>query len=209
MNENIILIDTIFILSTWTFIVISPGPNLLLTMEASLHASCRNGIFTALGFSAGTLIWLLFSLFGLTAFYHVFPGASQVIGFLAGGYFLYLAYKRIIESSDVKIDADKIKHNLMHSFLKGLIADLSNPKSFLFFVGIFSGFANIDGQLYMKSLVVFLIVLVTFLWYSAVSCLITYGNIKEIIFKSKNKFRIFSIIIFSVCGLYMWCRVLL
>lgn len=119
---------------------LSPGPNLLVVVQASLHSGRPAGIAAGLGVAAGDAIYAALGLLGmatLIAHSGELFSAAKVIG---GVYLLWLAWRLIRRHPSVRLDVDlpMPRRSLGGHFLRGLMTDLANPQTVLFFASIFA-----------------------------------------------------------------------
>ncbi len=120
----------------------SPGPNFLGIVSSAVQ-NRMNGVFVGLGISAGTAIWALFAATGITAILAKYPNAAFVLGLLGGLYLCWLGIKslRSVRTTvELKVeDGDQLAPSEPLSNLKkGLLIQLTNPKTALFWLAITS-----------------------------------------------------------------------
>ena len=120
----------------------SPGPNFLGIVSSAVK-NRSNGVFVGIGISLGTGIWALFATTGITAILAGYANAVYSLGILGGTYLCWLGYKSLksIQSSgEIKIEdgTDHTQSELIASLRKGLLIQLTNPKTAFFWLAITS-----------------------------------------------------------------------
>ncbi len=110
--------------------LVSPGPAMLVALRTTLVSGRRAGVLLGLGLGTAAAIWTLLALFGLNAIFTLFPWAYLTLELIGAGYLIYLAIS-IWRSAATPLNtsAPGIRK---HQFLRGMLVNLSNPKSMLF-----------------------------------------------------------------------------
>ncbi|MBN9443727.1 LysE family translocator [Bosea sp. (in: a-proteobacteria)] len=120
--------------------MLSPGPNILSVIGASMTQGRKAGIALAMGISAGSLLWASMTAIGLTALIAAYAAALTIIKIVGGLYLLWLSLKafRSAASSQPmrRAGADEAGHPAL--FLRGLIIQMTNPKAALTWLAIMS-----------------------------------------------------------------------
>lgn len=122
----------------------SPGPDMILLTRTSLRSGARAGVETALGISCGLAVHSTVAVCGVALAFDRFPMLRRVVGWLAAGYLLWLAYRIFREVfagwySGGKEDAD-VEISTRRPFLRGLFCNLLNPKAALFLAALSAPF---------------------------------------------------------------------
>ncbi len=129
---------------------ISPGPNLVAVASSSLSSGRTAGIFTALGVAAAIFFWASLFALGVGAILVTFPEFITAMRFIGGFYLLYIGInslrstflKNSIKPLQVEGTVDYVE-----AFRKGLLVNLSNPKTAMMWVAIsmYLGASNVNG----------------------------------------------------------------
>ncbi len=129
--------------------LLSPGPDFLLILRNSLGPTAARGLGTVAGITLGLAVQVLAISLGCAAL----PAAAMRALQLAGAaYLAYLGLRALLARADATVSttaADQGRKILMRSdhenasaarrgFVDGLVCNLTNPKAFLFFVGLFA-----------------------------------------------------------------------
>lgn len=144
----------------------NPGANLFVVVQTSLSSGRRAGVHTGLGVALGDAIYSGLGLFGMVALMTQFESLFSIIKIAGGVYLLWYAYGVVKNQNDIKIGA---LHTLVPGegavfFRRGLITDLSNPQTVLFFISIFSVTLSAETPTWAKLLTWFGIVMSSVIW---------------------------------------------
>jgi len=108
----------------------SPGPAMLVALRTTLVSGRRAGILLGLGLGTAAAVWTLLALMGLNVIFILFPWAYLVLKLIGAAYLIYLAIS-IWRSAATPLDTS-LPGVKKHQFLRGMLVNLSNPKSMLF-----------------------------------------------------------------------------
>jgi len=122
---------------------ITPGPNMIAVMSASLAHGRRHGVYTGLGLSTAALLWTLLAILGVTTLFKHFPQVVFWLKFAGAVYLLWLGYRSLKVAFHSGDDGLVIKNAAMkgrRAFLTGFLVSATNPKAALFFGSILTAF---------------------------------------------------------------------
>jgi len=164
----------------YTVAAMTPGPALIVVTQTSISASRRAGIFNALGFGVGALIWAICALFGLNLLFTEVPWIYQTVKILGGLYLLYLGYRlwRSKGIDGIEIRADALQTTSLAAFGKGLIIQLTNPEIIIFMGAVLSSLLPTDPPPAMLTVVLVIIFSVEFIWYSIVAIVCSHDRLR-------------------------------
>jgi amino acid exporter len=122
------------------FGLISPGPNFLVVAQTALKFGRVAGLVTGLGAALGDGVYASIGLFGVTQLIVVRP-VMMGIELLGGLYLTWLGARMLTHSgvgtqfrSSLSSEGVPVRSH----FWRGLTTDLANPKTVVFFAGIFA-----------------------------------------------------------------------
>lgn len=194
---NEIVLNWILLVGIFSLALMSPGPDFVIAVKNSVIGSRKEGLFTALGFSLGVMIHMTYTLIGLATIIAKSVVLFSIIKYAGAAYLFYIGYKSIRSKGFDKITVNNLKgHKKISSkkaLLTGFLTNILNPKATLFFLSVFSQFITIETPISVQVLYASTCVIMTGLWFSIVSILLTNKHIK-------NKFLSFSKVIDKLCG---------
>ncbi|WP_114195272.1 LysE family transporter [Edaphovirga cremea] len=166
--HTIILTIGLFIL---TFI--NPGANLLVVVQTSLTSGKNAGILTGLGVALGDALYSGLGLFGMAALITEGGQFFSGIKIFGGLYLIWYAYNMIRHPNSVQMYTGRLSATTSAPwyvfFRRGLLTDLSNPQTVLFFVSIFSVTLTPATPLWAKVLAWLGIVIASIIWRTLLS----------------------------------------
>ena len=125
--------------------LIIPGPNLLLLTHTAASSSRRAALGVAFGIATGTFMWVAVAVFGVQKIFDAAPALQTGLRAVGGLYLLYLAFslfhsmwvdrKIALNASDVIAIAEDEAGQRTY-FRKGLLTNLTNPKSLAFWTSV-------------------------------------------------------------------------
>ncbi|MFQ3246403.1 MAG: threonine/homoserine/homoserine lactone efflux protein [Arenicella sp.] len=156
--------------------IMSPGPSFVLVARTSLAISRENGLATAAGMGCGGMVFALLALFGIQTILLGIPVLYLTLKVLGGLYLIYLSYliwRGANETIDLGDSSTTEGQKLSRSFKVGLMTQLSNPKTAIFYGSVF---AALLPQNISLSLIIILAPIIFVLeagWYSLVAVLLS------------------------------------
>ena len=186
----------------WFAIVLSPGPNFLLTANTSLNHSNRMGVIVASGIAVGTVTWALLSMLGISLLFYHFHFLREFIVIAGAFYLLYLGATFLRKKKTIyDRDNDSMSHS-KHYFLRGYLVDLSNPKAALFFTSLFSIAMPQHSPLWFKIVLLIEIGLVAFFWYAFVAWIMRREKIQTLLINKQSMIQYIVGIFFITLAVY-------
>lgn len=159
------------VIGVWVVTVVTPGPNFLATVHATITRSRRAGLLVAAGITLGTGLWGMASLFGLGLLFQAAGGLYEIVKLAGAAYLVVVGVRLILSarraSAPVRIAAPAIPAS--RAFGHGLVTDLSNPKAAAFFTSLFAVAVPPTASLLFDGLLVATVAGIAGLWYGAVA----------------------------------------
>ncbi len=179
--------------------VMSPGPDLALTVRNSVTYGRRSGIFTSLGILSGNIFLVAGAVFGISALINSLPPLRSSIMLIGGIYLIYMGYSSIRTISKPMIDSFSAKSE-RKSFLSGFITNVTNVKAGLYYVSIFSKFIT-EGISFRAKLIYSVAVLfVTLIWFSFAACLFASDSIRKRFMRKRSLIELLMGIVLVILG---------
>lgn len=113
---------------------VAPGPNLLAVAGAALGQGLRAALYVTLGIATAIFAWVTVTTFGLATLLAVYPPLLVVMKIIGGGYLCFLALRSLraaLDGKDTGFQANRSAWTPMGAWRRGLLVNLSNPKSAL------------------------------------------------------------------------------
>lgn len=172
--------------------LISPGPDFIMCVRNALTYSRKTGIYTAIGFSAGISIHIIYCVAGLALIISKSIIVFNFFKFLGAGYLIYIGFKSITsKSSHLEIkDQEKKKDISPLAAIKiGFLTNVLNPKATLFFLSLFTMVISPNTPGLILGILSAIMIIETFIWFSLVSIFMTQKRIRSVFEKSQNVFN--------------------
>lgn len=202
---SIFLVIGLFLLGA-----ISPGPNFLVVTQQSLNSGHRAGIITGFGVAFGDFIYASAGLFGLATMITLAGWLFGLIKALGGIYLIYLGIK-MIKSKKTELAKSKktASRSLAKCFRLGLLTDLANPKTILFFASIFATAVTPNTPKWVLGCMLAGIVLTSVIWRTGLSYLFSRNFFREFYMKFRNYIEIVFGAILIVFGLRLTSSIII
>lgn len=190
---------------------LSPGPDVLLIAKSAATTTRENSLKIILGISLGIVIWVCLTLLGFTVLIEQFPWIQQVL-MLVGGLFLakmgwamFQGGMRSLNSSADLAEGEILKTGAAQNyFLLGLLTNLSNPKTLIYFSSVFSLALSSSASDYLKMQLAVIIPVQTFMVFAAFMWIMSMPKIKAIYQKSGSYIDIISGALFLIFAFWLW-----
>jgi threonine efflux protein len=163
----------------WTIVVVSPGPCFLAVVQLSVAGSRRSGMLATLGIAAGTILWCVLSLLGLSVLFAKVAGLYDVLRLLGAAYLIYLGVQTIRRAHLplVRASAAGPRPTRSRALRVGFLTDISNPKAAAFFSSLFAALLPPQAPLWVQASAVAIVVGIELGWYCLVSVLFSLPTI--------------------------------
>lgn len=127
-------------------LAITPGPSIFYVLTRSLKGGRVEGLVSSVGTGVGGLVHVVAAAFGLSAILATSSIAFTVVKFAGAAYLIYLGIRTLNHSdaqlSDVKVSA----RPMQNAFQQGIVTEVLNPKTALFFLAFIPQFINPQGN---------------------------------------------------------------
>jgi threonine/homoserine/homoserine lactone efflux protein len=161
----------VFALASLALAVV-PGPAVLYIVAQSVHGGRRAGVVSAFGVVTGSMFHVLAAVVGLSAVLAASAEAFTVVKLVGAAYLVWLGVRAIL-SRDDRIAGRDAETTLSRTYRRGVVVNILNPKTALFFLAFLPQFVDPDGstrgQLAVLGLTFALIALTTDLLWALVA----------------------------------------
>ena len=134
----------LFFVSAAVVLLIIPGPAVLYIVGRSIGQGRNAGFVSALGIGVGTLVHTAAAAVGLSALLVSSATAFGVVKYLGAAYLVFLGIQRLRSKESLAAAADPATPhaNLMRVFTEGIVVNILNPKTALFFFAFIPQFID-------------------------------------------------------------------
>jgi threonine/homoserine/homoserine lactone efflux protein len=140
------------------FLVISPGPNIVLILKTVSTRGKYAGLFNVSGFLVAAFIHGALSILGLSAIIVQSAELFLVVKVVGSIYLLYLGVKTIHQSYKEKTTKQEtVSSQIManksgiKSFGEGFLTQMLNPKGSMFYLAVFPQFIDLQTHAYLEA----------------------------------------------------------
>ena len=139
-------------------LLITPGPAVLYIVARTIDQGRRAGLVSMLGVHVGTLVHVAAAAAGLSAVLAASAAAFGAVKLLGAAYLIYLGVRRLLARPSPSTPAAGRQPRLRRAFLDGVVVNVLNPKTALFFLAFLPQFVDasrghIGGQVLVLGLV--------------------------------------------------------
>ncbi len=140
-------------LSASILLAITPGPGIMYVLTRSLAGGRREGVLSSLGTFVGGFAHVLAAGLGISAVLATSAIAYRTVRWAGALYLLYLGI-RMIRSAGSEEPVQQAEGLRRSPFLQGIVTEVLNPKTALFFLSLIPQFVNARvGSVFVQFLV--------------------------------------------------------
>lgn len=147
--------DYLVFLSIVTLIVVTPGANLFLLLQATPAQGRVTGVLMTLGFCAAIISHATLALIGVGALVAASATLFTIIKFVGAAYLIWLGVKALRVALTKTTTALQAKDGQIlprisqrQAFVRGYLTNILNPKPAIFYVAAFPQFLSAGGTDY-------------------------------------------------------------
>jgi threonine/homoserine/homoserine lactone efflux protein len=134
-------------LTAAVLLAITPGPGIFYVLTRSIKGGRREGYASSLGTAAGGLFHVAAAALGLSAILATSALAFNIIKFGGALYLIYLGIRTLLSKDmDFTVEGGG-PENHKRAFYQGVLTEMLNPKTALFFLAFIPQFINMDSPL--------------------------------------------------------------
>ncbi|WP_199430749.1 LysE family translocator [Qaidamihabitans albus] len=150
----------------------SPGPDFAVVLRHAATSGRRAGTATALGITAGILVWSVVAAFGVAGVLAASAVAFTAVKLAGAAYLVFLGAKALLAArrgGELAVGAAGASVTAAQAFREGLLCNVLNPKCAVFFVALLPQFLPAHPSLADTVLISLVPVLLTALWFGVVA----------------------------------------
>ena len=119
-----------------------PGPAVTYVVSRSIGHGRAAGLVSVMGIVVGTLFHVVAATLGLSALLASSVFAFQSVKYLGAAYLIYLGIRTLLRNDSQLLQAANGERRLLHIFGQGVLVNLLNPKTALFFLAFLPQFVD-------------------------------------------------------------------
>ena len=119
-----------------------PGPAVFYIVGRSIGQGRSAGLVSALGIGAGTLVHVAAAAVGLSALLMSSAVAFSAVKYLGAAYLIYLGIQKLRSKESFEPTEESARTSLSRVFGQGIIVNVLNPKTALFFFAFLPQFVD-------------------------------------------------------------------
>ena len=190
---------TLFLLAALGLLLV-PGPAVMYIVTRSAAHGRRAGFASVLGVEVASLVHSMAAALGLSALLMASALAFQVVKYVGAAYLVYLGIRTLLSRDDQGAAAVNGEAKLGRLFAKGLLVNLLNPKTALFFYAFLPQFVDphkgaVQAQIFFLGILFVMLATCTDGLYSLLA-----SSIGKLLFRSQ---RIRRVRRYLSAGIYM------
>jgi len=134
---------SVFVIAALTLLVI-PGPAVLFITARSIEQGRLAGIVSTLGIGVGAFIHVAAAALGISALLMSSALAFMIVKYLGAAYLIYLGISTLFSKTKTEVEAEFKPQSLRKIFTQGIVVNVLNPKTALFFFAFIPQFVNAE-----------------------------------------------------------------
>jgi len=125
-------------------LLLTPGPAVLYIVTRSIDQGRRAGLVSVLGVHVGTLVHIFAAAAGISAVLAASAVAFSVVKYLGAAYLIFIGARRLLDHTRLGAAPPGEPTRLRRAFLDGVIVNVLNPKTGLFFLAFLPQFVTVS-----------------------------------------------------------------
>jgi threonine/homoserine/homoserine lactone efflux protein len=127
-------------------LAVVPGPAVAYIVTQSIDKGRRAGIVSALGIASGGLVHVIAATVGLSALIASSAVAFTTVKLVGAAYLIAVGIRRILSRDEPEATLEPEQKPLRELYAQGVVVNVLNPKTALFFLAFLPQFVDRDGS---------------------------------------------------------------
>ena len=123
-------------------LLVIPGPAVFYILSRTIGQGRLAGVVSAAGISVGTLVHSVAAALGLSAILASSARAFHIVQFAGALYLIFLGVRTLLSRDEMALSNGNTPHGLPRVFWQGVLVNLLNPKTALFFLAFLPQFVD-------------------------------------------------------------------
>ena len=137
-------------LSAAFVLAITPGPAIFYVLTRSLKGGRVEGYASSFGTAVGGMLHVLAAAMGLSVILASSALAFTLVKYIGAGYLIYLGIRTLLQPEEPSKTDTIVTSNSKRAFYQGILTEILNPKTALFFLAFIPQFINPDGIIFLQ-----------------------------------------------------------
>src|SRR5499433_1352017 len=125
-------------------LLVIPGPAVFYILSRTIGQGRLAGVVSAAGISVGTLVHSVAAALGLSAILASSARAFHIVQFAGALYLIFLGVRMLLSRDEAALSSGNAPHSLPRVFGQGVLVNLLNPKTALFFLAFLPQFVDLS-----------------------------------------------------------------
>jgi threonine/homoserine/homoserine lactone efflux protein len=130
-----------------------PGPAVLYVVATSVDGDRRNGLVSVAGIHLGSLVHVAAAVAGLSALIVSSAIAFSAVKYLGAAYLVYVGIRKLLGKDEPPETVERTPRSASRVFGQGVIVNVLNPKTALFFLAFVPQFVDPDRPVWTQTIV--------------------------------------------------------
>jgi threonine/homoserine/homoserine lactone efflux protein len=126
-------------------LLVVPGPAVVYIVAQSIDQGRVAGLVSTLGIGAGSLVHVAAAAIGLSSLVVSSAEAYSVVKYAGAAYLVFLGVRRLLGRDEVVTAEDRARKPLSRLFRQGVVVNVLNPKTALFFFAFLPQFVDVQA----------------------------------------------------------------
>jgi threonine/homoserine/homoserine lactone efflux protein len=131
-------------------LAITPGPGLFYVLTRSLKGGRGEGLASSFGTAVGGFTHVIAAALGLSAILATSSVVFALVKYVGAVYLIYLGIRTLTSKDDIVLERNISSSTTYKAFRQGIITEILNPKTALFFLAFIPQFINPQGNIILQ-----------------------------------------------------------
>jgi threonine/homoserine/homoserine lactone efflux protein len=125
-------------------LLVVPGPSVLYIVTRSMDQGRAAGLVSVLGIHTGSIMHVAAAALGLSAILASSALTYGVVKYVGAGYLIWLGIRALRGRDEARPDVAGKRHSLGRIYAQGVVVNVLNPKTALFFLAFLPQFVDVS-----------------------------------------------------------------
>lgn len=136
-------LSTVLLFISASFVLLmTPGPAVLYIIARSIEHGRKAGVISSFGLLLGSVLQVIAAAFGISVILVSSEIAFLLVQYLGAAYLIFLGVRTVLKNENLRRDVPMVTEGLRRIFYQGVLINILNPKTALFFFAFFPQFLN-------------------------------------------------------------------